>query len=78
MILEKLSSMVNPKKNLYRSTWELGTDKIIWQNWDHGGVRVEWNWKGRVKVILREWMVKVFLNKNNYKKKHKHLENNYQ
>ena len=33
MILEKISNKVNPKKNMYRPSWKLETDKIK----EHGG-----------------------------------------
>ena len=41
MILEKLSNKVNPKKNIYRSSWKLEADKIAGQKlgaWESGVV----------------------------------------
>ena len=42
MILEKLSNDVNPKKNIYRSSWKLEADKITRQKlgaWGRGRKR---------------------------------------
>ena len=39
MILKKLNNKVNPKKNIYRSSWKLEADNITRQNlsaWEYG------------------------------------------
>ena len=59
MILEKLSNKVNPKRNIYRPTWKLETDKIRNMGtenrrmWRRGRGRK----KGRVEENLRNGIV---------------------
>ena len=37
MTVEKLGNTVILKKNIYRSTWKVNTEKITRQKWEHGG-----------------------------------------
>ena len=51
MIPEKLSKKVNPKKNIYRPTWKLETDK----NLGAWGQEVEGRGEGVVEENLSHW-----------------------
>ena len=55
MILEKISNKMNPKKNIYTSTWKLKTDKNLGE-WGQG---VKGRGKEGVEENLREGIVKM-------------------
>ena len=50
MILENLSNKVNPKKNIYRSTWKLEADNIALQKLRALGQRVRKKGRGGGRV----------------------------
>ena len=47
MTVEKLGNTVILKKNIYRSTWKVNTEKIARQKWEHGGGGRRENGRGR-------------------------------